>query len=56
MATTDELLDQLMESCKKHENPNEFGGFLNQLFRTTLNQDLHAGMTEDRVSTKEEYP
>lgn len=52
MATTDELLDNLIESCKKHENPAGNGGFLNQLFRTTLHQDTYVGRPGDPELTK----
>lgn len=46
MASIDELLDQLMEKCKKHEDPNGENGFLSQLFRTTLQSANQSGMTE----------
>lgn len=46
MASTDEQLDELMELCKKHEDPTGDGGFLSQLFRTTLQSSKQSGMTE----------
>jgi hypothetical protein len=54
MASTDELLDELMEKCKKHEDPNGESGFLRQLFRTTLYHEKQTGMTEKQVSSKKE--
>jgi hypothetical protein len=55
MASTDEQLDELMEHCKKHEDPTGENGFLRQLFRTTLHQEKRAGMTENQVSVKKEW-
>jgi hypothetical protein len=46
MATTDDLLDSLMEKCKKHDDPTGEGGFLEQLFRTTLYQKNRSETSE----------
>jgi hypothetical protein len=46
MASTDEILDELMEHCKKHEDPTGENGFLRQLFRTSLYQDKKSIMSE----------
>lgn len=55
MASTDELLDELMEHCKKHEDINGENGFLRQLFRTTLYQDKKSIIPEEPgIRLKEE--
>lgn len=54
MASTDELLDELVEKCKKHEDPNGERGFLKLLFGTTLYHEEQTGMTENQVSSKKE--
>jgi hypothetical protein len=57
MASTDEQLDELMAHCKKHEDPTGEGGFLSQLFRTTLQLAKQSGMTElpDNAPPKKRY-
>jgi hypothetical protein len=54
MATTDDLLDNLMNNCKKHEDPTGENGFLRQLFRTALHQNKKTGTTEHKVSSMKE--
>jgi hypothetical protein len=55
MASTDELLDEMMEHCKKHEDPTGENGFLRQLFRTALHQEKSARLTENQVLIKKEW-
>lgn len=54
MASTDERLDELMEICRKHEDPTGESGFLRQLFGTTLYHEKQTGVPEKQVSSKEE--
>lgn len=54
MASTDELLHELMEICRKHEDPTRERGFLSQLFGTTLYHEKQTGVAEKQVSPKEE--
>jgi hypothetical protein len=46
MATTDDLLDNLMNNCKKPGDLVGENSLLNQLFRTTLQSAKQSGMTE----------
>lgn len=55
MASADELIDELMEKCKKHEDPTGESGFLRQLFKTTLHQGKKTGMPESQVAFKKEW-
>jgi hypothetical protein len=55
MASTDELLEELMEHCKKHEDLTGENGFLRQLFRATRYQDKKSVMPEEPgIRLKEE--
>ena len=55
MVTTDDLLDNLMNNCKKPGDLVGENGFLRKLFRTTLHQEKDAWMTENQVSVKKEW-
>jgi hypothetical protein len=46
MASVDDMLDGLMEQCRKHEDPTGESGFLKQLFRTTLSQEDKSVVSE----------
>jgi hypothetical protein len=56
MATTDDLLDNLMNNCKKPGDLVGENNLLSQLFRTTLQSAKQCGMTElpDNALQKEE--
>jgi hypothetical protein len=46
MATTDDLLDNLMNNCKKPGDLVGENSLMSQLFRTTLQSAKQSGMTE----------
>jgi len=46
MATTDDLLDNLMNNCKKPGDLVGENSLLSELFRTTLHSAKQSGMTE----------
>jgi hypothetical protein len=54
MASSDDIIDELMEKCKKHEDPTGECGFLEQLFRTTLCHDKKNGLPGHVTQLSEE--
>jgi len=54
MTSTDEPLDELIESCRAHEDPTGETGFLKQIFRTTLSHSKKIGLPGHTKQPSEE--